>query len=41
MGGPNAPIAVSASIPGMRRVIDKLAPTDNGTYWTFEGEQLP
>jgi NAD(P)-dependent dehydrogenase (short-subunit alcohol dehydrogenase family) len=41
MGGPNAPTSVEDSVAGIRKVVDGLTPSDNGTYWTFRGEQTP
>lgn len=40
MGGPNAPLPVRDSVLGMRSVIDKLSPADNGTFWTHAGQQM-
>ena len=39
MGGPNAPTTVEQSAAGIRSVIANLSAKDNGTFWTFEGEQ--
>lgn len=39
MGGPNAPTPVEQSAAGIRSVIANLSAKDNGTFWTFEGEQ--
>jgi hypothetical protein len=41
MGGSSAPVEVADSAAGIRRVIDSLSPDDNGTFWTFEGQQMP
>ncbi len=41
MGGPNAPLQPSESIAGMKAVLDKLAPADNGTFWSYDGSQMP
>jgi len=41
MGGPNAPLEPSESIAGMKAVLDKLAPADNGTFWSYDGSQMP
>jgi NAD(P)-dependent dehydrogenase (short-subunit alcohol dehydrogenase family) len=38
MGGPQAPLQVDESVRGMRGVIDRLAPADNGTFRTYSGE---
>ena len=40
MGGSSAPVEVQDSAAGIRRVIDALTPNDNGTFWTFEGDQM-
>jgi len=40
MGGPNAPLLAPEAVQGMRRVIDNLTPEDNGTFWTYAGEQM-
>ena len=39
MGGPNAFVKVQDSAAGLRAVINKVSPADNGTFWTFQGEQ--
>jgi NAD(P)-dependent dehydrogenase (short-subunit alcohol dehydrogenase family) len=41
MGGPQAPLKAPESIEGMRAVIAKLTPADNGTFWSYEGKQMP
>ncbi len=41
MGGPNAQLAPQESIAGMRGVIDKLTPAATGTFWNYDGQQLP
>ena len=40
LGGPQAPLDVSESVQGMRRVIDGLRQADNGTFRTHAGEQM-
>ena len=40
MGGPNAPTTVQQSVQGIRRVIEGLSRADNGTFRSFEGQQL-
>nr|MBS0021768.1 SDR family oxidoreductase [Gammaproteobacteria bacterium] len=40
LGGPQAPLQVAESVRGMRGVIDRLAPADNGTFRTYSGEQM-
>jgi NAD(P)-dependent dehydrogenase (short-subunit alcohol dehydrogenase family) len=39
LGGPQAPLQADESVRGMRDVIDRLAPADNGTFRTYAGEQ--
>lgn len=39
MGGPDAAVKVEDSAAGIRSVIEKVTAKDNGTFWTFEGEQ--
>ena len=41
MGGPNAPLQPSDSIAGMKAVLDRLTPADNGTFWSYDGNQMP
>ena len=41
MGGPNAPLTPADSITGMKAVLDKLTPADNGTFWSHDGSQMP
>ena len=41
MGGPNAPLEPSDSIAGMKAVLEKLTPADNGTFWSYDGSQMP
>ena len=41
MGGPNAPLQPADSIAGMKAVLDKLTPADNGTFWSYNGSQVP
>ena len=41
LGGPNAPLGVQESVSGMRSVIEALQPSDNGSFLTYAGEQLP
>jgi NAD(P)-dependent dehydrogenase (short-subunit alcohol dehydrogenase family) len=35
MGGPNA------TLSGMKAVLDRLTPADNGTFWSYDGSQMP
>jgi NAD(P)-dependent dehydrogenase (short-subunit alcohol dehydrogenase family) len=41
MGGPNATLTPAESIAGMKAVLDKLTPADNGTFWSYNGSQVP
>ncbi len=41
MGGPNAKLTPEESITGMRSVIEGLTPANTGSYWNYDGEQLP
>jgi NAD(P)-dependent dehydrogenase (short-subunit alcohol dehydrogenase family) len=41
MGGPNATLVPAESIGGMKAVLDKLTPADNGTFWSYDGSQMP
>jgi NAD(P)-dependent dehydrogenase (short-subunit alcohol dehydrogenase family) len=40
LGGPDAPLHVTESVTGMRRVIDGLVPADNGSFQTYSGERM-
>jgi NAD(P)-dependent dehydrogenase (short-subunit alcohol dehydrogenase family) len=41
MGGPSAPLQPADSIAGMKAVLDKVTPADNGTFWSYNGNQVP
>ncbi len=41
MGGPKADIDVSASVTGMKKVIDGLGPDDCGKFLSYDGSQMP
>jgi len=41
MGGPNATLTPEESIAGMKAVLDRLTPADNGTFWSYNGGQMP
>ena len=41
LGGPSAPTSVEDAVAGMRAIFDKLTLADTGTYWNFDGQQLP
>ena len=40
MGGNQAPLQVHESVAGIRRVIEGLEPSDNGTFRTWAGETM-
>jgi hypothetical protein len=41
MGGAGAAVSPADSVAGMRALIDKLRPADNGRFVTYRGEALP
>jgi NAD(P)-dependent dehydrogenase (short-subunit alcohol dehydrogenase family) len=41
MGGSGAVVSPGDSVAGMRALIDKLRPADNGRFVTYRGEELP
>jgi NAD(P)-dependent dehydrogenase (short-subunit alcohol dehydrogenase family) len=41
MGGPDAPLSVTESVTGMRRVIDQLDPRQSGSFLHYDGSVLP
>jgi NAD(P)-dependent dehydrogenase (short-subunit alcohol dehydrogenase family) len=41
MGGPDAPLQPSESVSGMRAALAELTPEDNGTFWSYDGSQMP
>lgn len=41
MGGPNALIDVQESVTGMRRVIDRLDPSQSAAFLDYKGETVP
>ncbi|MBU2678092.1 MAG: SDR family oxidoreductase [Gammaproteobacteria bacterium] len=41
MGGENANLTPEESVSGMRAVIEKLGPSDTGTYWSYDGQEVP
>jgi NAD(P)-dependent dehydrogenase (short-subunit alcohol dehydrogenase family) len=41
MGGPNAAMTPKDSVSGMRGVIDRLTPADNGRFINFDGTTIP
>jgi NAD(P)-dependent dehydrogenase (short-subunit alcohol dehydrogenase family) len=40
LGGPQAPLNVQESVTGIRRVIENLDSSDNGSFWTHEGKNM-
>jgi len=40
LGGPQAPLNVQESVEGIRAVISKLTPSDNGSFWTHDGKNM-
>jgi len=41
MGGPHAPITVDESVTGMRRVLSGLDNRHSGSFYNYDGSQLP
>ncbi|MBM3224473.1 MAG: SDR family NAD(P)-dependent oxidoreductase [Candidatus Tectomicrobia bacterium] len=41
MGGKGAPLAVTESVTGMRRVIAQLTAVEHGRFWTWNGREHP
>jgi NAD(P)-dependent dehydrogenase (short-subunit alcohol dehydrogenase family) len=41
MGGPGAPVLPEQSVAGMRRVIAGLTAAKSGSFFAFDGEELP
>jgi len=41
MGGASAPIGPAESVGGMRRVIERLTPADNGRFLDYDGSEIP
>ncbi|GAA5174699.1 SDR family oxidoreductase [Niveibacterium umoris] len=41
MGGPNAQIEAYDSVLGMRGVLDRVGPADNGAYLNYDGTPIP
>ena len=41
MGGGAAPVEPEESVAGMRAVIEKLVPADNGRFLNYKGEEIP
>ena len=40
MGGPGAPTSVRDSVAGMRRVIDRMTPSDSGSFQSYDGRKM-
>ena len=41
MGGPDAAITTAESVAGMRAVIERLGPADNGKFFNYDGGEIP
>ncbi len=41
MGGPTATLTIDQSVPSMVKVIERLKPSDNGRYISYDGSRLP
>ncbi|MGH8259961.1 MAG: SDR family oxidoreductase [Steroidobacteraceae bacterium] len=41
MGGPGAPLTPAESVTAMRRLIDRLQPGDGGTFFRYDGTEIP
>jgi NAD(P)-dependent dehydrogenase (short-subunit alcohol dehydrogenase family) len=41
MGGPKAPVEVSAAVAGIMQIIDGLRPEDSGKCLAYDGSELP
>lgn len=41
MGGPKAPLDTTASASGLKSVLDKVGPDDNGKFFDYTGTQIP
>ena len=41
MGGPKAPLDTTASAIGLKSVLDKVGPDDNGKFFDYTGVQIP
>jgi NAD(P)-dependent dehydrogenase (short-subunit alcohol dehydrogenase family) len=41
MGGSGAAIDVKESVAGLKAVIEKLTPADNGKFFNYDGSELP
>jgi hypothetical protein len=41
MGGAGAPVPVQDSVAAMRRVFEKLRPSDSGKFFSYDGGEHP
>jgi NAD(P)-dependent dehydrogenase (short-subunit alcohol dehydrogenase family) len=41
MGGPDAALTPGESVAGMRAVIARLGPSDNGKFFSYDGSEIP
>jgi hypothetical protein len=41
MGGPKAPLDTTVSAAGLKSVLDKVGPDDNGKFFDYTGAQIP
>jgi len=41
MGGPNAWITPEQSVTGMRKVIERMQPSDSGEFHAYDGQRVP
>lgn len=41
MGGPNAPLPVTESVAGIRKILSQLTLADSGKFLSYRGEELP
>jgi NAD(P)-dependent dehydrogenase (short-subunit alcohol dehydrogenase family) len=41
MGGPGAPLPAYESVSGMRTLVDRFRPSDNGRFLRYDGTEIP
>lgn len=41
MGGPTATLAADHAVASMRNLISRLCPTDSGTFFNYDGDEIP
>lgn len=41
MGGPQAPLAVEQAVPDIVKFIETLTPEKSGSFYSYDGKQLP